>query len=164
MMGLANGVSRFASLVTGAISSLADETENAMTPALSYILDTLTGDIDSAPVIRPVVDLSSVNDGANRINSMFGGDRSYELAMQANASRLYAQRNALEVEASTSSSFADRIVNGVVSGLSNAMSENGEGSLHIYVEPDPTGIFKVVRTEVNRFTRATGYSPFNNGR
>jgi hypothetical protein len=143
---------------------MADDTEEAMTPALSYILDTLSDDIDSAPVIRPVMDLSDVNDGANRINSMFGGSMSYDLAMQANTSRLYSQRRAMEVEANTSSSFADRIVNGVVNGIASAMGDNSDISVSVYLEPDAAGIFRVVRTEANRFARATGYSPFNNGK
>lgn len=164
MMGFANGVTRFASLVVNAVTSMADDTEEAMTPALSYILDTLSDDIDSAPVIRPVMDLSDVNDGANRINSMFGGSRSYDLAMQANTSRLYSQRRAMEVEANTSSSFADRIVNGVVNGITSAMGDNSDISVSVYLEPDAAGIFRVVRTEANRFARATGYSPFNNGK
>ena len=164
MLGLAGGITKFSSLVVSTIGNMATEADSAMTPALNSIIGVLDGDMDSAPVIRPVMDLSNVNAGANRINSLLGTNRTYDLAVQANNSRLAAQNRVAQTTTETSTGIADRIVNGVVSGVSAALSENGEIPLHIYVEPDPTGIFKVVRVEANKFTRATGYSPFNTGK
>lgn len=164
MLGLANSITQFSSLVTGSISTLADDAESAITPALSYILDSLAGDLDSAPVIRPVLDLTDVNNGASRINGMLGGTRSYDLAVQANEARLYSQYKAMETAYASSTGLADRIVNGVVSGITGVAGENGQIDVHIHLEPNNAELFKVVRAEANRFTRATGYSPFNNGK
>ena len=55
------------------------------------------------------------------------------------------------------------IADSVSSAVSNSLGQlamDGNISVNVYLEGDAKGMFKVVRTEANNFTRNKGYSPF----
>lgn len=52
--------------------SYAENAKKGLTKALSMMADAIDSDIDVQPTIRPVIDLSDVERGANSINGMFG--------------------------------------------------------------------------------------------
>ncbi|MBO5319087.1 MAG: tape measure protein [Ruminococcus sp.] len=54
-----------------AATSMADTTIHSFSKAMNKVYDILNGDIDAQPTIRPILDLSDVNAGANSLNSMF---------------------------------------------------------------------------------------------
>ena len=49
---------------------MADYAKKGLTRAVSNIKDILESDIDTQPTIRPILDLSSVESGAGRLNGM----------------------------------------------------------------------------------------------
>jgi hypothetical protein len=55
--------------------------------------------------------------------------------------------------------IADSVSSAVTDSLGR-LALDGNVNVNVYLEGDAKGMFKVVRTEVNNFTRNKGYSPF----
>lgn len=70
--GIVVGLEKYKGLVVSASEEVGASAIDSMSNAISGISDVIDSDIDSQPVIRPVLDLSSVESGASTINSMFG--------------------------------------------------------------------------------------------
>ena len=68
--GLAIGLTKYAGIVTKEAAAVSEGTINAVSNTLSRISDKLMDNIDSQPVIRPVVDLSNVEEGSRTIGSL----------------------------------------------------------------------------------------------
>jgi hypothetical protein len=51
-------------------------------------------------------------------------------------------------------------VSSAVTDSLGRLALDGNVNVNVYLEGDAKGMFKVVRTEVNNFTRNKGYSPF----
>lgn len=68
--GFALGIDKLGRLVTASTTSMADGAVNGVKNAMSRVKNAIDSDIDSQPTIRPVLDLSDVTSGANRINDM----------------------------------------------------------------------------------------------
>lgn len=70
--GFAIGISQNETLVGGATSSMANSAIEAMRLALMSINDTVDDDLNLNPVIRPVVDLSDVQNSSSLLGGMLG--------------------------------------------------------------------------------------------
>lgn len=67
--GLAGGLKKFTGLVATEAENIGRTAVSALSRAVSGISDSISGDMDVTPTIRPVLDLSDVNKG---LNSTFG--------------------------------------------------------------------------------------------
>lgn len=81
--GLAVGLSKYANVAGDAATDVAKETSDSLSSALSGIPDAL--DADMQPTIRPVVDLSDVEAGANEVDDLFGFNPAIGALSNANA-------------------------------------------------------------------------------
>lgn len=76
MLGLRNGIEKYASLPENASSEASKSIYDSMTDSLSaayaYINSILANGTDFTPVITPVLDLSQVQNGINSMGTMFG--------------------------------------------------------------------------------------------
>ncbi len=70
-LGFVNALADYARTAFGAGSSLAEAATNGLNKTVSRLSDIIDGDIDVQPVIRPVLDLSSVRSGVSAIDGMF---------------------------------------------------------------------------------------------
>ena len=68
--GLAIGISSNTNMATSAMQDLTDSTISNMKNTIGRIQDIVNGDIDMEPVIRPVLDMDSLNYGLDSINSI----------------------------------------------------------------------------------------------
>ena len=68
--GLAIGLTKYAGIVTKEAAAVSEGTINAVSNTLSRISDKLMDNVDPQPVIRPVVDLSNVEEGSRTIGSL----------------------------------------------------------------------------------------------
>lgn len=73
--GMAQGVTRFASLVTRSVDTLSTRAIDGSQTALSHMSAIMSSDMDYQPTIRPVVDLSAVRSGVGEMNSMLNSSR-----------------------------------------------------------------------------------------
>ena len=69
--GLAQGIDRMSKMVSGSSESMADKAVSGTNAAIKRISEMSFDDLDANPTIRPVLDLSNVEAGANSINGMF---------------------------------------------------------------------------------------------
>jgi len=72
--GFAKGILHLKNRVTEAVHKLEKRAVDAMGPAIATITEALSGNIDSNPVIRPVVDLTDVISGKKSIEELISGN------------------------------------------------------------------------------------------
>lgn len=70
--GIVVGLEKYKGKVADASYEVGDSAVKSISSAISNISDAVNADVDSQPVIRPVLDLSGVESGASAINGMFG--------------------------------------------------------------------------------------------
>lgn len=68
--GFVIGINEFGSKVYTAAHDMATDAIDALSNPLSVVQDILSGDLDVDPTIRPVMDLSEIQNGVNTINAM----------------------------------------------------------------------------------------------
>lgn len=74
-LGLVQGIKNNSSLAYDAAGDLANDTIDAFSTVVSNISDAINGDFDFDPTIRPVLDLSEIQNGGTRISSIIGANR-----------------------------------------------------------------------------------------
>jgi hypothetical protein len=72
--GFAKGIENFSYLGTRAVESMSNDAIGATSKVLSNVASALTDDINTQPTIRPVVDLSNVENSSDAISSMLAMD------------------------------------------------------------------------------------------
>ena len=78
--GFINALGDYESNSYAAGSDIANSAKNGLSAAIAKMQDYINGDMDTQPTIRPVLDLSDIEAGANNINSLFRGGVSLGLA------------------------------------------------------------------------------------
>lgn len=73
-LGFVNSIGNYASRAYKASSEMANSARVGLSDAISKIRNILESDIDAQPTIRPVLDLSDVESGINRIGGIFGDE------------------------------------------------------------------------------------------
>lgn len=90
-LGMVNGIRAYLGRIGDAGTSMGREAIDSMKSAIAHVSDIVNGEMDADPTIRPVLDLSNVQNGVGKINSLFskGLDMSvsYNKAMEASRSR-----------------------------------------------------------------------------
>ena len=81
--GLALGITDNVGMVEGSVSTMTKTTIDNMRDAVNTIKTIVDTDMDVEPVIRPVVDLSDIQNGANSINSLMGMNFGSNVTMPA---------------------------------------------------------------------------------
>lgn len=84
--GLAEGLDSYASVVEASAVKTADSAITSMSRAIATIPELLDSNIDYEPTIRPIMDLSNIQNGANTIGGLMSGfaiNGSYNLARNA---------------------------------------------------------------------------------
>jgi hypothetical protein len=74
--GFADGLNKFSGVVGGEAKNVGKTAISALSGAVSNISDLISGDMNLNPTIRPVLDLSNVNNG---LNSIFGQSQTINL-------------------------------------------------------------------------------------
>ena len=69
--GLIIGIEEYESKTYNAGFSIADRAKEGLSRAISKVSDLITNGVDTQPTIRPVLDLSDVENGASHLNTMF---------------------------------------------------------------------------------------------
>ena len=70
--GFVNGLATWVSRATSETSDFGDSVVSAMTEALAVAVD---DNLDTDPVIRPVLDLSEVEDGSRKLNNLMSTNK-----------------------------------------------------------------------------------------
>ena len=71
VLGLANGFSKYASIAADASADAGQKSITSMSKIIGQISDSLDSNMDLAPTIRPVLDMSDIQNGSKVIDGMF---------------------------------------------------------------------------------------------
>lgn len=71
--GFINALAGYASKAYRSATDMGDSAKSGLNDALSKAYDIINGDLETQPTIRPVLDLSSVEAGASRMNGLLNG-------------------------------------------------------------------------------------------
>jgi hypothetical protein len=80
-LGLIAGMDNYSGLVVKSAENLGRDSINGLNSVINQISDVISTEINSDPVIRPVLDLTNIQSGANAINNMIGSGKAYGLAV-----------------------------------------------------------------------------------
>lgn len=81
--GLANGLYKYSNLVEDEAIGVADGALSGMRKAMDAVTDIINGDMDNQPVIRPVMDLTNIQNGAGQIGSLVNGNYAIQTSVNA---------------------------------------------------------------------------------
>ena len=100
-LGMANGVANTASYVVGETKNLGQSALSTMGMVMGQLSDAISTDVDLAPIITPVLDLSDVKTGANTLSSILDQNQTtYGLAQTVSKqTRMNIQNGSSEVAA-----------------------------------------------------------------
>ena len=107
-MGFARGIDKGQSFIEDSAYSMADQAVSVVSNTISSIVDAINSDIDTQPTIRPVLDLSDVQNKAGLLNTLFNSNQAMAISATMNANRQYE----------------DEIQNGGLSGVSGQVVNN----------------------------------------
>lgn len=79
MMGFANGLDKFSSLSSASAINAGNNAMNSLTSAMANISDIVSGEMDMNPTIRPVLDLSDVQNGSKQLYGMMNQHDGYTI-------------------------------------------------------------------------------------
>ena len=71
--GFAQGIGKLGNMVTNAAIAMTDGAKTTVTKAVSGIADSIGNDMNAQPTIRPVLDLTDIQNGAKSIGGLFNG-------------------------------------------------------------------------------------------
>ncbi len=143
--GFVNALTDYESESYFAGSGIAESAKKGLSGAMSTLMNVLDGDWDAEPVIRPVLDLSSVQNGANSLYKMMAAVGGYSISGTMNAANLAYQgmneRNDYAQEESVRSAIEG--LNEKLGELSDRVSNNFENTFYVTGD-DPKEIAKQV--------------------
>ena len=91
-MAFVNAIASYGKKAYDTSANVASMAKSGLTAAITQIAAWIDSDMDTQPTIRPVLDLSDVEDGARRLNTMF----SYTQALAAGKGVTTRRRNSEE--------------------------------------------------------------------
>lgn len=91
-MGFINALDDYSSKSYDAGYDMADSARNGLGKAIAKIRDVIAGDIDSSPTIKPVMDLSNIQNGANQLYRMMDSVNGYAVSGSVDMANQTANR------------------------------------------------------------------------
>lgn len=102
IMGLANGFSKLSWISSDAAGKVGQDAMASISKAVADISDLISGDMDSSPTIRPVLDMTNVQNGIDSVfGKGYGLDVSGARGKVGNISSLESARRPIDIKPST---------------------------------------------------------------
>lgn len=79
-LGFARGIDEGTSEIQASADNMAKAAINSTQKTISKLVDAINTDVDTQPTIRPVLDLSSIEQGTGRLNAMFSRNRALSVS------------------------------------------------------------------------------------
>lgn len=117
--GFVNALDDYGSKSYEAGYNMADSAKKGLGKAISKIRDVITGEIDSSPTIKPVMDLSNIQNGANQLYRMLDGANGYAVSGSVNMANQIANR----MNGRASNNNDDDPTSSAINGLNKAVKE-----------------------------------------
>ena len=88
-------ISDYADKAYKASSEIAGQAKNGLSNAISSIVDLVNLKVDTEPVIRPVLDLTNVENGANKLNTIFARKQVSSISASMNGLKDFGNQNGI---------------------------------------------------------------------
>lgn len=156
-MGFANGILELSKYSEKATEDVGNNAINSLKSIISRIYDKTLGNLDTNPVISPIIDMSQVEDGFSTINGMFGGG-AFGLALGAGSgfNAMLAARNAYPIQ----NEFDDSRTVDAINSLRSEISDMREAIMGMGVYLDSRTlvgqIAEPMSNEMNRINVKVG--------
>lgn len=72
-LGMVEGFEAYSHLVSDASANVADNSLNSFHDVVSKVADYVASDMESVPVIRPIIDMDEIQNGVKKANNVLGG-------------------------------------------------------------------------------------------
>ena len=155
--GFAIGMQKTETNVEDSAQDLGKTASNSLTTALSAAYDNLTSGVED-PTIKPVLDLSEIQNGASNIDSMLSRDFASNISANYKSNRDYTAEQSA-ANASLMSGLNDRLISALMATDGSDLPIN----LNVQLVGDAAGIFRLVQAENQRMTNMYGASPLMRG-
>ena len=155
--GFVIGMQNTETNVEDSAQDLGKTASNSLTTALSAAYNNLTSGIED-PTIKPVLDLSEIQNGASSIDSMLSRDFASNISANYRSDRDYADEQT-QANASLMSGLNDRLVSALMATGGSDLPIN----LNVQLVGDAAGVFRLVQAENQRMTNMYGSSPLMRG-
>ena len=155
--GFVIGMQNTETNVEDSAQDLGKTASDSLTTALSAAYDNLTSGIED-PTIKPVLDLSEIQNGASSIDSMLSRDVASNISANYRSDRDYADEQT-QANASLMSGLNDRLVSALMASGGSDLPIN----LNVQLVGDAAGVFRLVQAENVRLTNMYGSSPLMRG-
>lgn len=155
--GFVIGMQNTETNVEDSAQDLGKTASNSLTTALSAAYNNLTSGIED-PTIKPVLDLSEIQNGASSIDSMLSRDFASNISANYRSDRDYADEQT-QANASLMSGLNDRLVSALMATGNSDLPIN----LNVQLVGDAAGVFRLVQAENQRMTNMYGSSPLMRG-
>ena len=124
--GIALGLSSYSKLVTGTVDGMGEDVVKSASTLLSGVDGSIFDNIDPNPTIRPVMDLTSIQNGVNAMNGMLNTRPTYSPVLFQGC-RLSRGINALNMDgAKIAGGLSDKNIVDRLDALQNRIGELGE--------------------------------------
>ena len=150
--GLANSISKYASLAEDSSENLGDSALNSLADTIQLLSAQFTDDMDTTPTITPILDLSNVRNGMAELDTMF-------TTKQARIAGSYYGSTYDDSTDRMEEAYRKAIQNANMELISAIQNSDQPVNVNITVDGDPEQIFKIVKVENEKETRRTGASP-----
>lgn len=155
--GFVIGMQNTETNVEDSAQDLGKTASNSLTTALSAAYNNLTSGIED-PTIKPVLDLSEIQNGASSIDSMLSRDFASNISANYRSDRDYADEQT-QANASLMSGLNDRLLSALMATGNSDLPIN----LNVQLVGDAAGVFRLVQAENQRMTNMYGASPLMRG-
>ena len=154
VMGLANGLSNYAYLVSDASEDLSQNPIDSLANTIKTISSIFTDDLDTEPTIRPVLDMSNVDANADYLDTLFS---TQQATIAANAQVKYTHDDSI---AKLKSAYAD-VINSANAQLVMAI-QNSEQPINVNVtlEGDASTFFSAMVDQTRQRVASGANNPF----
>ena len=155
--GFVIGMQNTETNVEDSAQDLGKTATDSLTTALSAAYDNLTSGMED-PTIKPVLDLSEIQNGASSIDSMLSRDVASSISANYKSDRDYTAEQS-QANASLMSGLNDKLVSALMANGGSDLPIN----LNVQLVGDAAGIFRLVQAENVRLTNMYGSSPLMRG-
>jgi len=147
--GLGGGMSKYSSLVDRAAKGVGESALDSMSGALSGVSDILSGNVAIDPTVRPVLDLTNIQNGAGQINSMLSNQQAVLTGVEvANSASNNNAETVAEAIIRANTTNEQRVVTAVTK-LSDLMSDLKDVMSKQQIVMDTGAVVGSIITEVD---------------
>lgn len=156
MFGLRNGITKNSKYVTDSIKESGNNAINTLQRVINGTGDTIDYGLNLNPTIRPVLDLTQLQNGASQINTMFDSSR---VGMTSSMFGEYMM--SINSTSQTQQPTIDQIVDKVGEKYASVIRESMNGASvnvtsNVALQGDARGIFNMVRDQNSMAVASTG--------